>query len=369
MTGITLIIMLVVLLPVILITAITPIVMRKTEAFGVTVPEKVKSQPYIQAHIKRYMIICIGIGIALLIVLFVLLQRLSEDALGWSYTAAILGYLLLTFLAYYDSHRKIKSWKREQPWYSEQLATQKIVVQTNFHHKRNVISIAWYIPHLLLIALTMAYSLIRYDDFPEMLPMKYDFNGEVTNAVEKSPQSVVMLSCIALVLVITFLVVHYSIAKSKQIIESHDPEGSLERNRIFRYAWSIFSAVAGFLIVMIMCIGQLAPLGIWSYSTFSIVTAIAIGLVIVGAALLNIMLGQGGSRIVLKEQKGGETVHVADLDQYWKAGIFYCNPKDPAIFVEKRFGVGWTINMANPLGWLIFIGILALILVPTFFLT
>ena len=34
-------------------------------------------------------------------------------------------------------------------------------------------------------------------------------------------------------------------------------------------------------------------------------------------------------------------------DVCWKLGIFYFNPDDPALFVEKRFGIGWTVNFAN----------------------
>ncbi len=40
-------------------------------------------------------------------------------------------------------------------------------------------------------------------------------------------------------------------------------------------------------------------------------------------------------------------------DRCWKAGIFYVNPDDPALFVEKRFGIGYTLNFAHPLSWLI----------------
>jgi uncharacterized membrane protein len=39
-------------------------------------------------------------------------------------------------------------------------------------------------------------------------------------------------------------------------------------------------------------------------------------------------------------------------DQCWKLGIFYFNPADPAIFVEKRFGIGYTCNFANRTTWL-----------------
>lgn len=369
MTGMALWIMLGVLLPVILITTITPIVTRKTEAFGVTVPEHIKSQAYIAGHIKRYMMICIGLGVLVLAALYVVLrQQWSEAAVAWSYTAFVLGYSLLSFIAYYISHRAIKSWKQQQPWYNEQLTVQKVVVQTNFHHKRNAISLVWYIPHLLVVVLTMGYSLIRYDDFPQMLPMKYNFSGEVTQAVEKSLQSVLAISCIALAIIAAFLVTHFSIIKSKQVIESHDPEGSLERNRMFRYCWSVFSAAAGFLVVTMMCIGQLTPLQLWDYQMFMIVTGITIGLVLLGAMILSIKLGQGGSRIVLKQEKGETTFSVADHDKYWKAGIFYFNPNDPAIFVEKRFGVGWTINIGNVLSWLVFLGILAIVLIPSLLL-
>ena len=34
------------------------------------------------------------------------------------------------------------------------------------------------------------------------------------------------------------------------------------------------------------------------------------------------------------------------------------NPDDPSLMVEKRFGVGWTMNMARPAAWMILAGIL-----------
>ncbi len=35
----------------------------------------------------------------------------------------------------------------------------------------------------------------------------------------------------------------------------------------------------------------------------------------------------------------------------WKAGIFYYNPNDAALFVEKRDGFGYTFNFANRTSW------------------
>ena len=52
-----------------------------------------------------------------------------------------------------------------------------------------------------------------------------------------------------------------------------------------------------------------------------------------------------------------------DDDRYWYADIFYNNPDDPAVFVPKRFGLGWTVNFGNPRGKLFLIGTLLLPLV------
>ncbi len=49
-------------------------------------------------------------------------------------------------------------------------------------------------------------------------------------------------------------------------------------------------------------------------------------------------------------------------ERHWKWGIFYVNRDDSALLVEKRFGVGYTLNFGNPWG----IAIMAGILIGTF---
>ena len=55
-------------------------------------------------------------------------------------------------------------------------------------------------------------------------------------------------------------------------------------------------------------------------------------------------------------------------DSYWKAGMFYYNPDDPAIFVSKRVGIGYTMNFANKMSWLVMLGILLIALLPALLL-
>ena len=64
--------------------------------------------------------------------------------------------------------------------------------------------------------------------------------------------------------------------------------------------------------------------------------------------------GQGGSRMSAANQSAS-SVPVGDRtqDSYWKLGIFYFNREDPAAVIEKRFGIGYTFNLARPITWLI----------------
>ena len=52
----------------------------------------------------------------------------------------------------------------------------------------------------------------------------------------------------------------------------------------------------------------------------------------------------------------------------WKAGVFYANRNDPALFVPKRFGIGYTINFGNPWAWLV-LGILVFVILAPFVFT
>lgn len=51
-------------------------------------------------------------------------------------------------------------------------------------------------------------------------------------------------------------------------------------------------------------------------------------------------------------------------DRCWKAGIFYANPADPALFVEKRLGIGYTLNFGNPWSWIVLVFIILIAIAP-----
>jgi uncharacterized membrane protein len=81
--------------------------------------------------------------------------------------------------------------------------------------------------------------------------------------------------------------------------------------------------------------------------------------------LFNLGVGYWMFRVGQGFQKGvapaaRQDVHGdATPDHAWKAGGFlYFNPRDPAIWVEKRIGFGYTLNMGNSRAWLLIAGMM-----------
>jgi len=79
-------------------------------------------------------------------------------------------------------------------------------------------------------------------------------------------------------------------------------------------------------------------------------------------------LGQGGSRLLAADQESSaaSVVPIGDRtpDCYWKLGVFYFNREDSAVIVEKRFGLGYSLNFACPIAWVILLLILMAPLIP-----
>ena len=72
-----------------------------------------------------------------------------------------------------------------------------------------------------------------------------------------------------------------------------------------------------------------------------------------GVTLWMFRVGQGGQRAVAAAAR--QEVHGdATPDRAWKAGgLFYFNRHDPAMWVEKRVGLGYTLNIGNSRAWLL----------------
>ncbi len=122
--------------------------------------------------------------------------------------------------------------------------------------------------------------------------------------------------------------------------------------------WVLLAAAYGIAIVN-------ARNSLWPLAGVSLEPLLRFLPIAVMAALVLILvrIGQGGSRLPggggTDDQRGDATP-----DACWKWGQLYYNPDDPALLVEKRMGIGWTLNFAHRGSWLILAAAVTLPLLP-----
>lgn len=344
------------------ISAITPYITRKTESFGIAIPHDFYHDPQLVRFRKQYVKYNVLIGIATAIVLGALIGPLTENQWSIAYLIAIFSYFLVSFFIYYHFHKKMRAIKEKARWYEER--KEMITIDTKFYQEKLVYSHKWFIIPLLITLVTIGLTLLYYDHFPERIPMQYDLQGNVTRWADKSLGTVLTMPLLQLFMTGLFLFINIVIAKSKQQLDPARPEESRRQNIIFRRRWSMFTIISGTIMVALFSLAQLSFVVSFN-STFLFTLTMGITFIIIlGALFLTLTTGQGGSRLKTVEGKNGKIIN-RDDDKYWKLGIFYFNPDDPAIFVEKRFGSGWTNNFAQPLTWVLLIGLFAIILFIT----
>jgi uncharacterized membrane protein len=72
------------------------------------------------------------------------------------------------------------------------------------------------------------------------------------------------------------------------------------------------------------------------------------GVLIAVVLILFLPLPRSQRKVSTSADRPETSVVFRDDDQYWYGGFIYNNPDDPAMFVPKRFGLGWTLNFGHP---------------------
>lgn len=337
-----------------------PFLTRKTENFGVSIPANFYYRNDFKRMRKRY-----AIMMCILLLLFTACLVISHMffTISTMYVLfAILAfvYLMTSFLVYLPFHHKMKQVKRKENWQTTK--QQKMVIDTSFRQEKLTVSLWWYLIPGALIALTLLWTYLTYHQIPQQIPMHTDFAGKITYE-EKSLGNLLFIPGTQLVILALFLFIHYLIKGTKQQVSVENPDVSKKQNILFRRRWSAFMVATGTLMILLFLFVQLT----FIYPNFipyeDIVIFAVITIILISTIILSITTGQGGSRIKIK-QTNDANVMDRDDDEYWKLGQFYFNKEDPAVFIEKRFGIGWTNNWANPISWFFIIGIILVSLTP-----
>ncbi|GMX66696.1 DUF1648 domain-containing protein [Paenibacillus elgii] len=346
--------------PVIVMLAGLPYFTRTTNHFGVSIDSRHYHDPELQSMRRRYARWNGAFGAVLLIVLMLGIQRTNETQQGMfiiGITLALMAASTVSFLVYYN---KMKRWKAARP--AENASARFIAVDTSFRNRKTTYSDWWYLVHLAFVALCAVIALWNYDKLPDILVSRYDMQGNPTATEPKTYWNVFFPNVMQLVLIFIFASINTVIRKSKQQIDANAPEQSREQNIRFRRIWSLVLMVMGFLMLVLFSFIQFFLLFPFDGSVLVTVAITIPALMLILVLVVSFITGQGGSRLGGSTATGEKLVPgTADDDKYWKLGSIYYNPDDPSLFIEKRVGIGWTINAARPMAWVIMLAPLMLI--------
>jgi uncharacterized membrane protein len=347
--------------PVLIIFSITPYITRKTESFGVSISEKIYFDPRVKMIRDSYRnnVLIAGGFIAVLALLLALFLPMPANI--FALTAGVFVEIGLAFVFYLGGHKKMKALKAENNWMGNN-KHQVIVVDTEFRQKRVRVSKGWFLLYIIVILATLGIGFAMYDKMPDRVPIHYNINGEADLWVDKSYKVLFAIPGVQSFIMFLMMFVYWTIGKAKQQVDASDPERSIEQNRLFRYRWSAFTVFAGLAMVAMFSLFQLSSIGLVNDTRLLTILPLLISSSIVAVSIvLSITTGQGGSRISVRQGEFKDVIN-RDDDKYWKLGVFYYNPDDPALFVEKRFGIGWTNNFARPMSWIMIIGFIVILI-------
>lgn len=342
----------VLLVPIVgIMTVVTPFLMRRGEVFAVTVPEAAARDPYLRGLKLRYALI-MGLITAALTAAGAF-GSFTGNA-GVALAVLCVGTLLICGASYglmLYFRAKVQAYKKERGWHA---AAQESVAVVGDAPVPRAVSLKWDLLYLPVIAVTLAIGIVGYAQMPDLIPQHMNFQGEVTEYMEKTP-----LTVLAPVLIVVFMAAcmvfsHWTILRSKKPSNPNAPATSALAYGMFARAQSILLVAGGLALSLLGPVMELAFIGVIGLAQAGVfVVALAL-VMVVGSLAISLVYGQGGARVFARMSASDKLL--ADDDEHWKLGVFYFNPDDPSLFLPERFGIGWTMNWARPAVWAIMAG-------------
>jgi uncharacterized membrane protein len=339
-----------------LLDLLMPMLTRRDLLFGVTVPANARATPEGRAIIRGYRVGVLGLALLAALALALAGAFASESwwESGWSSLGVIVFALLLAgpYLWAYRASRKLRASASE----AGALPTQAPAAELHPRRYSDDVPLVWEALPLAVIGATALYLGISYNAAPAVIPVHFNATGAPDSYATKTIGGYFLLIWMQLALAvfltgITLMVVHAKALPGRA--------ESRFRRLWIRYLFGLKTLLLAFLGALAAIIAHAEQTG--SAPSISAFLPLTLGFVVVavGSALaLAFRTGQGGARLGAANQTATDRMN----DRYWKLGAFYVNPQAPSFLVEKRFGVGWTLNFGNPKALAAMIGLLAVII-------
>jgi uncharacterized membrane protein len=210
-------------------------------------------------------------------------------------------------------------------------------------------------PFLILFA-AAAYVGVHWEDVPARFPTHWNLSGKPDGWTSKSVAGVFQGLSIGLVACSMTLFTSYAVLHWTRLPRVTGSDG--QQSRRVRHGNLVAMLASEYLIALLLAwtsvvamffseAGRLLPL------VFRVAPFV---LIIVGTLAIRVMRRVAAS--------GGPPIGDTTPDSCWLFGRLYFNRADAALFVEKRMGLGYTLNLGNPVSWLVVIVAVTALSIP-----
>ena len=190
----------------------------------------------------------------------------------------------------------------------------------------------------IVLALGAVWLATQWDQLPARLPVHWNFKGEVDRTIARSAPGAAMPLFLGASLALMML--------GMQIGIRHGAPRAPGRASVLKVL------LAGEYFVAFTCCGVLASVVTAGRLLAPFLVCSAIGVAVM--LLVTWLLVRNAPRPEVRNPNA------------WHAGFIYFDREDPAIFVPKRLGAGYTFNFGNPMAVAMTIAILVIPLVAVF---
>lgn len=336
------------------VMAFIPNVSSHTTPLGVRVPSERAEDPAVKKALSRFRTKVMAAGV---IAAIITLLAWSQPLIA-SMTSVIV--IAVALYAYIHERKSIIAAKQNGNWFSG-IPTEISgrVSATEFSNTPQAeeldhLSTAR-VPWIYILGATMVTTAAAFvtaslwNEIPQTVATHWGPNMEADAWADKSITSVFFPTMMSAVIIALFLLITWALTR----VRIH-PRNDRTTKGSIRTSTSIAASnqgVGALLLALIFPFSFMQVVNyVPQYETLVPMSFILtmIGVIVGIIALMWVTLHRI-SRVdkILRTVDFGDATDSPDNDEFYKWGMFYVNPDDPAVMVEKRFGVGMDFNYAH----------------------
>lgn len=332
---------------------VLPAIADPTVPFGVRIPAVRVGDPAVTRQIRSYRWRVLGSGIVAGAGSIALYALTGEPLMLPLSVLVLVGAWYGCFIL---AHHAVAVAKAANGWYEG--VRQGVSVDTDLRTDPPRFPWLWLVPAVVLTVGTAVVGAIAYPSMPEVLAVHYSANGTADREAVKSVGTAFTLVFVQIGVTALLVGIAAAIFHSRADLDPARPAGSA---RWFR-RYMVLGARALLGVAATIDLGMLASsLLMWSGTNTRWAPLAIVVPVLVGVLAAVIVLARN-NRDWNAVEEGTGLVH-RDDDRQWRGGLFYINRADHALFVPRRYGLGWAINLGNPRTAILFAAIAAVIAV------